>query len=187
MATAALTLGMACIGMVFGSTQIALARITSGGSGEAGLLYALLGAGSAMAGLVQVWLPARIGWRTRYVASGVGLLAGTANVIPIVMAVPAAGFGVSPYLIALFGAVEHTMPRRRYTSGLAIVCAGSAVGSAAGQLIAGHLAREAALNAAALTVGAAILATAVAVIFTTVIWRHSASSHRARQSPGMPL
>jgi MFS family permease len=176
--TTALLVGMTCIGVVFGSTQIAVARFAadSGRPGEAGLLYALLGVGSAGAGLAQAWLPDSIGWRVRYAGSAVGLLAGclvllagVRTALPIMIAVLVAGFGVSPYLIALFGAVERIMPGRRYTTGLAIVCAGSAVGSAGGQFAGGQLARQGASDTVLLAVSASVLAVFVAVLFTRVI------------------
>jgi MFS family permease len=173
-ATAALMVGMACIGTVFGSVQVGVTRLAtdSGRPADAGLTYALLGFGSCVAGLAYPWFTARLGWRWQYLGSAIALaagsgilLAGAGHLIPLPAAVTVAGLTVSPYLIALFGAVERIMPARRYTTGLAIVCAGSAVGSAFGQIAGGVLAQRAALLAIALAAVAAVLAVLVAAIF----------------------
>jgi MFS family permease len=173
--TAALLVGMACIGTVFGTVQIGVTRLAaeSGRPADAGLLYALLGLGSAAAGFVYPWLPSRVGWRARYLGASIGLLvgctvllAGAGGLLPLPVAVAGAGLAVSPYLISLFGAIERIMPPRRYTTGLAIVCGGSAVGSAFGQVVGGILAQRSALLTVAVAAVAAGLAVLVAATFT---------------------
>lgn len=77
-----------------------------------------------------------------------------------------AGLAVSPYLIALFRTVERITPRARYTTGIAIVCAGGALGSAFGLLAGGALAQRTSSDAFLLAVGAATVALIIAAVFT---------------------
>jgi predicted MFS family arabinose efflux permease len=163
---AALALGMAAIGTVFGAVQTGITRYAgdTGHPGNAAWLYALLGIGSAAAGVGYAWLPARITGPTRYLLAALALVAGCTLLglaiagrfaVPVAMLV--AGLAVAPYLIALFSTAEQITPRQRLTTGIAIVAAGGAVGSALGQLVGARLAQRAAADAIALAIAASVV------------------------------
>jgi MFS family permease len=145
---AAMFLAMAAMGTVFGAVQTGVTAYSneSGHPGSAGLLYAVFGIGSAMAGAACAWLPARFGLRRRYVTFAATLLLGTltlvagerVQVLPAAMAV--AGVTVAPYLISLYALTERLAPADRATVALTILCAGGPLGTATGQALAGYLA-----------------------------------------------
>ncbi|MDV9171698.1 MFS transporter, partial [Streptomyces sp. W16] len=145
---ATMFLAMAAMGTVFGAVQTGVTAHAddSGHPGSAGLLYAVFGVGSALAGAACAWLPARFTPLHRYVTFAATLLLGTLTLvagdrlhaIPAAMAV--AGVTVAPYLISLYALTERLAPADRATVALTILCAGGPLGTATGQALAGHLA-----------------------------------------------
>ena len=145
---AAMFLAMAAMGTVFGAVQTGVTAYAndSGQPGSAGLLYAVFGIGSALAGAACAWLPARFTPSGRYVTFAATLLLGTITLVagdrlhavPVAMAV--AGVTVAPYLISLYTLAERLAPADRATVALTILCAGGPLGTATGQVVAGHLA-----------------------------------------------
>lgn len=145
---AAMFLAMAAMGTMFGAVQTGVTAYSndSGHPGSAGLLYALFGIGSALAGAACAWLPARFTLRHRYVTFAATLLLGALTLvvgdrlqaIPTAMAV--AGVTVAPYLISLYALTEQLAPADRATVALTILCAGGPLGTATGQVSAGYLA-----------------------------------------------
>ncbi|MET7486453.1 MFS transporter [Streptomyces sp. NPDC005538] len=143
-----LFLAMAAMGTVFGAVQTGITAYAndSGHPSSAGLLYALFGIGSALAGAACAWLPARFSLLQRYVTFAATLLLGTVtvlvgerqNAVPAAMAL--AGVTVAPYLISLYALTERLAPADRATAALAILCAGGPLGTATGQALAGYLA-----------------------------------------------
>ncbi|MFJ5306569.1 MFS transporter [Streptomyces sp. NPDC088350] len=145
---AAMFLAMAAMGTIFGATQTAVTAYAneSGRPGSAGLLYAVFGIGSALAGAACAWLPARFTLRHRYVTFAATLLLGALTLVvgeglravPTAMAV--AGVTVAPYLISLYALTDRLAPADRATVALTILCAGGPLGTATGQVVAGYLA-----------------------------------------------
>jgi len=145
---AVMFLAMAAMGTVFGAVQTGVTAYAddSGDPGSAGLLYALFGIGSALAGAACAWLPARFTLLHRYVTFAATLLLGTLTLVagdglhavPAAMAV--AGVTVAPYMISLYALTERLAPADRATAALTILCAGGPLGTATGQALAGYLA-----------------------------------------------
>ncbi|MBK3577354.1 MFS transporter [Streptomyces sp. MBT65] len=145
---AAMFLAMAAMGAVFGAAQTGVTAYAddSGHPDSAGLLYALFGIGSALAGAACAWLPARFTLRHRYLTFAATLLLGALTLavgdrlhaLPTAMAV--AGVTVAPYLISLYALTERLAPADRATVALTILCAGGPLGTATGQVLAGYLA-----------------------------------------------
>ncbi|MFI6542717.1 MFS transporter [Streptomyces prunicolor] len=141
----AMFLAMAAI---FGATQTAVTAYAndSGHPGSAGLLYALFGIGSAVAGAACAWLPARFTLRHRYVTFAATLLLGALTLVvgdrlhAVPTAMTIAGVTVAPYLISLYALTERLAPADRATVALTILCAGGPLGTATGQVVAGYLA-----------------------------------------------
>ncbi|WP_019070105.1 MFS transporter [Streptomyces hokutonensis] len=173
---AVMFLAMAAMGTVFGAVQTGVTAYAddSGHPGSAGLLYALFGIGSALAGAACAWLPARFTLLRRYVTFAATLLLGTLTLVagyglhavPAAMAV--AGVTVAPYLISLYALTERLAPADRATVALTILCAGGPLGTATGQALAGYLAdRHGA--AGAFLVAPAAAGTALLLAVTVVL------------------
>jgi MFS family permease len=145
---AAMFLAMAAMGTMFGAVQTGVTAYAndSGHPGSAGLLYAVFGIGSALAGAACAWLPARFTLRGRYVTSAATLLVGAITLVvgerlhAVPAAMAAAGVTVAPYLICLYALTERLAPADRATVALTILCAGGPLGTATGQALAGYLA-----------------------------------------------
>ncbi|WP_063744440.1 MFS transporter [Streptomyces sp. NRRL F-525] len=181
---AAMFLAMAAVGTVFGAVQTGVTAYSneSGHPGSAGLLYAVFGIGSAMAGAACAWLPAHFGLRRRYVTFAATLLLGTltlvagerGHVLPAAMAV--AGVTVAPYLISLYALTERLAPTDRATVALTILCAGGPLGTATGQSVAGYLADRHGSAGAFLV--APVAAAAALLLAITAVLAHSARTRR---------
>ncbi|MGW3309478.1 MFS transporter [Streptomyces sp. NPDC001073] len=184
MPLAAMFLAMAAMGTVFGAVQTGVTAYSneSGHPGSAGLLYAVFGIGSAMAGAACAWLPARFGIRRRYVTFAVTLLLGTltlvagerGQVLPAAMAV--GGVTVAPYLISLYALTERLAPADRATVALTILCAGGPLGTATGQALAGYLADR--LGSAGAFLVAPVAAAVALLLAVTAVLAHSARTRR---------
>ncbi|MFJ9896182.1 MFS transporter [Streptomyces sp. NPDC091280] len=173
---AVMFLAMAAMGTVFGAVQTGVTAYAEarGHPGGAGLLYALFGVGSALAGAACAWLPARFTPHHRYVTFAATLLLGTLvllagydlHAVPAAMAV--AGVTVAPYMISLYALTERLAPADRATAALTILCAGGPLGTATGQALSGHLADRhgpaGAFLPAPLAAGAALLLAVTVVL-----------------------
>lgn len=141
-------IALVCIGTFFGSTQAATtARADLAGIGsQAGLIYAVMGIGSALAALAVVMIPAAFRLSFRFIAFGAGM-AITIGIASAVTTIPAttwalavAGIFVGPTLVTAFSVAEALAP----TGGISVamtlmqssVTVGVSLGSAAGGAIA---------------------------------------------------
>ncbi|MER7925856.1 MFS transporter [Streptomyces sp. NPDC096057] len=177
-------LAMAAMGTMFGAVQTGVTAHSdeSGHPGSAGLLYAVFGVGSAVAGAACAWLPARFCLRRRYVTFAGTLLLGAltlvagerGHVLPAAMAV--AGVTVAPYLISLYALTERLAPADRATVALTILCAGGPLGTATGQALAGYLADSHGSAGAFLV--APVAAAAALLLAVASVLAHSARTRR---------
>lgn len=165
---AAMVVAAAAMGGVFGAVQTGVTGYAAerGAPGSAGLLYALLAVGSALAGIGYAWVPARIGAALRYLLATAGLLLGTTSLaigfadLPIAIAV--AGVTIAPYMISAYALTEHLSGGRGSASALMVVNAGGPVGTAVAQTVAGRAA-DAGGSAAAFLVAPAAAGVALLV------------------------
>lgn len=170
-AMAGLVVAMLAIGVVFGATgtgTTALAE-SAGQLGYGGLVYAVLGVGSALAGLATRWLPATFGLADRYLSSAVGLLVGTSGLLavrslagaPPMMAL--LGATAAPYLVTAYALAERIAPPSRAGTAMTLLASGATAGVAAGAGLAGRLADVSGFTGAyAVAVGAAALSVVLA-------------------------
>jgi MFS family permease len=167
---AAMAVSAAALGAVFGAVQVGVTSYAAERAepGSAGLLYALLAVGSAIAGVAYAWLPASVPDHVRYLAASAGLLLGTAGLAagyaPLPVAVAVAGFTIAPYMISAYALTERLSGGRGTATALMVVGAGGPAGTAIAQAVAGRAA-DAGGTATALWVapGAAAVALLVAV------------------------
>ncbi|WP_324839137.1 MFS transporter [Actinocrinis sp.] len=148
-ALVAMFFAMAAIGAVFGAVQTGVTAYAHsiGRPGAAGLIYAIFGAGSALAGAACAWLPRGFATRHRYPAFAAALVAGMLALYvgdrlhAVVPAVAMASITVAPYMITLYTLTERIAPPDRTASAMTILCAGGPLGTAGGQALAGYLAQ----------------------------------------------
>jgi MFS family permease len=149
----------------------------------AGLVHALLGVGSVLAGLATAALPQRFGYDRRILVFAVGLvvlsapllLAGSlAALVPVVLVL---GVAVAPYMISVFAAAEQVVPVTRVGAAMTLLAGATGIGYAVGSGLAGRLADLGGHRPAfAVTVAAAALAVVLA-----------AARLRTRQRPAAPV
>jgi len=148
-ALVAMFFAMAAMGAVFGAVQTGVTAYAHsiGRPGAAGLIYAIFGAGSALAGAACAWLPRGFAARHRYPAFAAALVAGMLALYigdrlhAVVPAVAMASVTVAPYMITLYTLTERIAPPDRTASAMTILCAGGPLGTAGGQALAGYLAQ----------------------------------------------
>jgi len=136
------------VGMIFGSAQAATSVLATaaGEPGLTGLLHAVLGVGSVIAGLAVAVLPETVGYETRLrifatcllvlatplmLVDSLGSLAGVLLVL---------GFAVAPYMISVFSLAERLTPPHRTGAAMTVLAGATGLGYAAGSSLAGRFA-----------------------------------------------
>ncbi|WP_238335739.1 MFS transporter [Serinicoccus kebangsaanensis] len=159
------------IGMVFGSIQTGTSVLATqaGAPGLTGLLHALLGVGSVLAGLAVVALPDSVGHvrRLRIFTSALVLLALPLLLVgslgALSLALLGLGVAIAPSMITTFTLAERTTPVRRLGAAMTTLAATTGTGYALGAALAGRLADLGGHRPAfAVTVLATLLATTLA-------------------------
>jgi MFS family permease len=161
---------MTAIGLVFGATQTGITALaeSSGHAGVAGLIYSVLGVGSATAGLATAWLPGRFTLDRRLSAFAALLFAGALGLLAIRSVAVAAiamlilGVAVAPLLVTAYAVAERIAPPARIATVITLLASGTVAGVALGAGVAGPLAEAygfpAALAAPAFAGSLALLA-----------------------------
>ncbi|BCJ77926.1 MFS transporter [Catellatospora sp. IY07-71] len=145
---AVLVAAMSVIGVVFGATQTGVTAFADaiGAAGSAGLIYAVLGVGSALAGLAVAWLPESLGPVSRYVWSAAALVLGTAALLyahstaTALAAVIVLGVTAAPYLISGYALAGRLSPPRHAGMVMTLLASGVVGGVSLGAALAGRLA-----------------------------------------------
>lgn len=144
------------VGMFFGSTLTSLTAFaqSAGEEAQAGLLYGLMGIGSAVLALAVVLLPARFALRHRWLAfagvltaasigytsaTGLGAVAGWLLVM---------GLGVGPTLVTLFSLAGERAPRGRSATTMTLLGSALTLAQALTAAFTGWLADQISLEAA---------------------------------------
>lgn len=171
------------IGVLFGSVQAGngVLATAEGEPGLAGLVHALLGVGSVVAGLAMAAVPEHITQATRTVVAAVALLVlaapllwvGSIGESAIVMVV--LGFAVAPYMISNFTRGEHGAPPSRVAAAMTLLAGATGIGYALGASVAGRLGDTQGHTAAfAVTVGACALAAVLSLVLHPAVRRERA-------------
>lgn len=140
---------MVGLGVVFGATQTGIAAFaaSAGRPGAAGLIYAVLGVGSALAGFATVLLPARFAVAHRFpVAAGMLFLGSLALLLvhstaTAIAAMALLGVTAAPLLITVYTLAERIAPMGRIGAVMTWLASGTVGGVALGAAIAGSLAQ----------------------------------------------
>ena len=151
--------GMVAMGLLFGGTQAALTAFTrdAGSPDVAGLVYAVMGVGSAVTALSVVALPDRWSHAARWAGFAGGLLLGagallgaasTGSLAAVVAAVAVVGLFVGPVMVTVFTVAGDRAPAGRTAAAMTLVASANVVGVALGATSAGQLAESAGTTAA---------------------------------------
>ncbi|PJJ74012.1 putative MFS family arabinose efflux permease [Sediminihabitans luteus] len=146
--------GMLALGAFFGGTQTAVTSFMedAGAPGSAGIVYAVLGAGSAVTALCVVALPARWGARSRWVVCAAGLSLAASLVLAagtlggtgaLVASLLVAGLFVGPVLVTAFSMGGSLAPDGQGATAMTLLASANVVGVALGSTVGGHLAQAA--------------------------------------------
>ncbi|SFF24937.1 Predicted arabinose efflux permease, MFS family [Flavimobilis marinus] len=151
-AVAGPVVGMLAVGGFFGGTQAAVTAAATGAGrpGLAGLLYALMGIGSAVTALAVVLLPDAFGMRARWLVGASGMAAGsglsvlTGSLGPLALALVVTGLFVGPTLVTLFSLGSRGVDPRDGSTAMTLLISANVVGVAAGAVLGGVVADRAA-------------------------------------------
>ncbi|KAA1379768.1 MFS transporter [Aeromicrobium fastidiosum] len=167
-----LVMAQLCIGMIFGSVQTGTTVLATaeGQAGLAGLIHAVLGIGSVIAGLAITGLPERVLYATRMAVAALALLVLAAPLLlvdslpSLVLVIALLGFAVAPYMISNFALAGILVPVHRVSAAMTLLAGATGIGYALGAALAGRLADVNGHTAAfAVTVAAAGLAVVIAL------------------------
>lgn len=159
------------IGMVFGSVQTGTSVLATqaGMPGMTGLLHALLGVGSVLAGLAVVAVPESFTherrlrlFTTALVVLALPLLL-VGSLTGLTFALLGLGFAIAPSMITTFALAERITPVRRLGAAMTLLAASTGAGYAVGAALAGRFADLAGHRPAfAVTVVATLIACTLA-------------------------
>ncbi|MBO9627657.1 MAG: MFS transporter [Microbacterium sp.] len=176
-------LGILGVGMFFGTMLTSLTSFMAdrGAPEQAGLLYGVLGVGSAVLALGVAWLPARFTMRARWLVFSGILFAGTLLLLvadspgTMMVALAVMGVGIGPTLVTQYSFGAARSPLGRSATVMTMLGSGIVVGQSIGAAVAGGIAESAGTSAAIVL---PIVAAAVAFIAGIVNWPLSATAPR---------
>ncbi|QRN79356.1 MAG: MFS transporter [Nocardiopsis sp. BM-2018] len=143
-----LAVPMFCQGLFFGgmSTGVTAFADNAGHGDLSGLMYAVMGSSSAVAGLMMASLPVGFSLtaRTRVAAGGLALLTLPLYLdhgpVTLAVAILVLGIAIGPHLVSLFGLIERAAPPSRLSQSMAIILSSLILGQSLGSMISGALA-----------------------------------------------
>src|SRR5690606_13944876 len=142
--------GIFGIGLFFGATLTSLTSFMAdrGAAEQAGLLYGVMGIGSALLALGVAWLPPRFTLHARWIVfggillGGSVLVAGAADVTTMTIALGLLGIGIGPTLVTLYSLGVARSPLGRSATVMTMLGSGIVVGQAAAAAITDELAER---------------------------------------------
>lgn len=167
--------GILGVGMFFGTMLTSLTSFMAdrGAAEQAGLLYGVMGVGSAILALGVAWLPVRFSLRARWLVFSGVLLCGSLLLLLVdspatmMIALGIMGIGIGPTLVTQYSFGAARSPLGRSATVMTMLGSGIVVGQSLGAAVAGELA-ESAGTASALVLP--IIAAAVAFAAGLVNW-----------------
>jgi MFS family permease len=177
-------IGTLGVGLFFGTMLTALTSFMAdrGAAEQAGVLYGVMGVGSAILALGVAWLPPRFSMRARWLAFSGILLAGTL-LLPLVdspgammVALGIMGAGIGPTLVTQYSFGAARSPLGRSATVMTMLGSAIVVGQSLGAALTGQIAENVGTSTA---LALPIIAAAVAFTAGIVNWRLSAI-HRRR-------
>lgn len=141
-------LGILGVGIFFGTMLTSLTSFMAdlGAPEQAGLLYGVMGVGSALLALGVAWLPARFSLRARWLVFSGVLLAGSLllgivdSPAGMMLALAIMGIGIGPTLVTQYSFGAARSPRGRSATVMTMLGSGVIVGQSIGAAVAGEVA-----------------------------------------------
>lgn len=176
-------LGILGVGIFFGTMLTSLTSFMAdlGAPEQAGLLYGVMGVGSAALALGVAWLPARFTLRARWLVFSGILLVGTLllgfvdSPATMMLALAIMGIGIGPTLVTQYSFGAARSPRGRSATVMTMLGSGVVVGQSLGAAVAGELAESVGTSAALLL---PMAAAAIAFAAGVANWILSGESRR---------
>lgn len=149
-------LGILGVGIFFGTMLTSLTSFMAdrGAAEQAGLLYGVMGVGSAALALGVAWLPAAFSLRARWLVFSGILLAGTLllgfvdSPGTMMVALAIMGIGIGPTLVTQYSFGAARSPRGRSATVMTMLGSGVVVGQSLGAAVAGEIAESVGTSAA---------------------------------------
>ncbi|WP_149085136.1 MULTISPECIES: MFS transporter [Microbacterium] len=149
-------LGILGVGIFFGTMLTSLTSFMAdlGAPEQAGLLYGVMGVGSALLALGVAWLPARFTLRARWLVFSGILLAGSLLLGAVdspggmMLALAIMGIGIGPTLVTQYSFGAARSPRGRSATVMTMLGSGVVVGQSLGAAVAGEIAENVGTSAA---------------------------------------
>ncbi|MBP3978208.1 MFS transporter [Microbacterium sp. BLY] len=149
-------LGILGVGIFFGTMLTSLTSFMAdlGAPEQAGLLYGVMGVGSAVLALGVAWLPARFTLRARWLVFSGILLAGSLllgvvdSPAGMLFALAIMGVGIGPTLVTQYSFGAARSPRGRSATVMTMLGSGIVVGQSIGAAVAGEIAENVGTSAA---------------------------------------
>ncbi|PYD01309.1 MFS transporter [Microbacterium esteraromaticum] len=144
-------IGIFGIGLFFGASLTALTSFMADrdAAEQAGLLYGVMGVGSAALALGVAWLPARFTLHARWLVfagilvAGAVLFATSTTVTTMVIALALVGVGVGPTIVTQYSLGAARSPRGRSATVMTMLGSGVVVGQAVAAAVTGAVAEGA--------------------------------------------
>ncbi len=148
--------GIFATGLFFGSTLTSLTAFMAdrGAAEAAGLLYGVMGVGSAVLAIGVAWFPARFTLRYRWIVSAAliaagGVLLQTVHDVPgMVLALAVMGLGIGPLLVTIYGFGAARTPEGRSATVMTMLGSGIMVGQSFAAAVTGIVAQNLGTQAA---------------------------------------
>ena len=176
--------GILGIGLFFGSTLTSLTAFmeTHGEASQAGLLYGLMGIGSAGLALGSAAFPRAFGLGWRWLVFGVVLLAGAVafasadSVVAAGVVLAVMGIGIGPTLVAQYSLGSDRSPVGRSATTMTILGSAVIVGQSIASAITGDVAEHHGTAAAMLLPAASAAIVVVAAVLNLLLPRRVATA-----------
>ncbi len=167
--------GILGVGLFFGGMLTSLTSFMAdrGASDQAGLLYGIMGIGSALLALGVAWLPARFSLWLRWLVFSAVLLSGSVllrfvdSPAEMMVALAIMGVGIGPTLVTLYSLGAERSPRGRSATVMTMLGSGVIVGQSIGAAITGEVAESVGTEAALLV---PLCAAAIALAASVIHW-----------------
>ncbi|POH74458.1 MFS transporter [Arthrobacter glacialis] len=183
--------GMVCMGAFFGSSQTALTAFTGvhGSVDQAGLMYAVMGASSAVTALSVAYWPVAFRHAWRWVLTAGLMAAGTlAFLLPdslgsMIIVLLLVGLPVGPTMVTIFSVGSVIAPPQWMGTVMTALASGIVAGTALGSSIAGSLAQTVGYHTAFVVPIVAASALFVMGVVSAVVLRKNLSRGNSAQQP----
>jgi MFS family permease len=174
-------LGILGVGLFFGSTLTSLTAFmeTHGEPSQAGLLYGLMGIGSAGLALGSAAFPSRFALGWRWLVFGAVLLGGAVwfsqagSVVAVGVVLAVMGIGIGPTLVAQYSLGSERSPVGRSATTMTILGSAVIVGQSVASAITGDVAQQHGVDAAMLLPAVSAAVVVLAAVANLVLSRRA--------------